>query len=108
VLTAVIALLMLIIGLLAGYYARTVRDKVHGLYEMFRDRMETPPGVVKPTVTRGQTRAQQVAEVNLGIEDDEGGGVLRPTPNQVELDRLAEQSMVANEKARRQNVRAIR
>jgi hypothetical protein len=49
-----------------------------------------------------------VAEVNLGIEDDEGGGVLRPTPNQVELDRLAEQSMVANEKARRQNVRAIR
>jgi hypothetical protein len=78
-----IALLSLIIGLLAGYWARAVYDKVRALYELWREQLDTPPGVVKIQKTP-LTRNQPVDT------SSESGGVMRPTPTAVFIDNQKE------------------
>lgn len=79
-----IALLTLIIGLLVGYYARTVRDYVKQTRDMLLEKFDKhQAGVVAPTVSRA-TRQQPI---NL---ESETGGVMRPSPNQVALNAMIE------------------
>lgn len=85
----IVGLLAYLIGTAQGFYARTLYDKIIRVYALFRDRMETPAGVVKPIVTRGQTRGQLSDPINLEASD-EGGGVLRPSPNQIALQNMKE------------------
>lgn len=79
-----IELLTLIIGLLLGFYGRSVYDYVQRTYEMLQEKFDKhQAGVVTPSVSR-VTRNQTI---NL---ESETGGVVRPSPNQVALDRMVE------------------
>lgn len=71
--TAAIALLTAVLAVQAGWWARDIRDKVLAMYEQYRDRVETPPGVVK-LQKRRITRGQKIES------DGESGGVMRPRP----------------------------
>ena len=76
-------LLSLLIGLVAGYWARAVYDKVAALYELWREKLETPPGVVKiqkTPVTRNQP---------IDLSSDTGP-VMRPNPNQIIIENMKE------------------
>lgn len=105
-----LAVLTLILGIAIGWYARDVRDRIHALYGLWRERLETPAGVVKPIVTRGRNRTQQESAINLGTdeEDDASGPVLRPTPTQARaMDELGEESILAATRIRRERVRRL-
>jgi hypothetical protein len=105
---ASLAVLTLILGLILGFYARDLYDKITGMYELYKDRLETPPGVVKPVVTRGQARAQLAEPIDLGIgEDDSPGGVMRPSPTQATLQQLADESIAHKVMERRQRVKRL-
>lgn len=69
----------LVVGLLAGYWANLMYAKVSKLLAYFKDRLDSPPGVVKP-------QAQLIGQVNTNAT----GGVLRPSPNQVALEAMIE------------------
>ena len=77
-------MLYLIVGLLAGYYARTVFDYIKKIYMMLKDRFdEHQAGVIRPQVSK-VTRSQPISL------ESETGGILRPSPNQVALDAMME------------------
>lgn len=77
-------LLAAIIGLLVGYYARTMYDRVSVLIAAWKEKFDAhEAGVVKPSVSR----VTRNAPINL---ESDAGGVMRPTPNQVALDAMAE------------------
>lgn len=42
-------MIYLFIGLIVGFYGRTVYDKLNLLLEALKDRLETPTGVSRPT-----------------------------------------------------------
>lgn len=101
---------LVILGIAIGWYARDMRDRLHALYDLWRDRLETPAGVVKPIVTRGQNRTQQAAAIDLGTdeEDDASGPVLRPTPTQAAaMQELGEESILAATRIRRKKVNRL-
>jgi hypothetical protein len=92
-----VATLWLAIGLAIGWYGRDMRDKVHAMYDLWKDRLDTPPGVVKLSkrrVTRGQ-------EANI-MSDSESGGVMRPRPQAVISDdpNIAANIMAQNKRLR--------
>lgn len=73
-----------LLGVQAGYWARDVQLRIRKLYAMFKDRLETPAGVVRPERVRGVTRGQQ-APIDLSTDDP--GLVMRPTPEQAAMQR---------------------
>lgn len=73
-----------ILGVLAGYWARDVQQRIHKLYAMFKDRLDAPAGVVRPERVRGVTRGQQEP---IDLSTDEPGLVMRPTPDQAAMQR---------------------
>lgn len=85
-----IQLLCLIVGLLLGFWAERIYTKVSQLTSYFKDRLEAPPGVVKPT---GRLIANQPSTGDTG-------GVLRPTPNDLALQSMVENERIKNEKLR--------
>lgn len=64
--------LLLVLAFALGYLLRDIRDKVTNLYEAFKDRIETPAGVVRPT-----TKVNQQQSLS---SEDEAGGVRPPNP----------------------------
>lgn len=83
--TAFVALVALLIGLVAGYWAKDVRDKIKYIYENYKhERFLNDAGVVKP-------QAQRVTK-NQPIDlSTESGPVLRASPDQARLAALKEQ-----------------
>lgn len=69
-----IPLLTLILGLIVGYYARSIHDMLTKLSSYFKDRLETPSGVVRPggTLLRNEPSA---------TGNTDSGGVIRPNPD---------------------------
>lgn len=79
-----LAALTCIIGLLLGFYGRSIHDYVRSTYDMLVERFDKhQAGVVTPNISR-VTRGQPI-----NLESDTGG-VVRPSPNQVALDRMRE------------------
>lgn len=81
----VIALQTFIVGLLLGFYGRSIYLRVRKTYELVRHNMESPPGVVVPErrrVTRGQP-------INM---ESETGGIMALTPDQLRAANLKEQN----------------
>lgn len=77
-----IELLTLLIGLVGGFYARSLFDYVKRIYELLADKFDShKAGVVTPQVSR-VTRGQPISL------ESETGGVTRPSPNQVALDAM--------------------
>jgi hypothetical protein len=74
-------------GFFVGWHARTVYDKVHALYLFFKDRMDTPAGVVKPIVTRGQVPRND--PIDLTATHDPGV-VMRPSPDEIIMQNMKE------------------
>lgn len=74
----------LLIGLLMGFYARDIRDRLIGIYNLWKDRIETPPGVVKPTVRVNEQPPPDTSET---------GAVTPPNPSFV-----AAQNVIENER----------
>lgn len=75
--TALIALVSLLIGMLLGFYGRQLLDKVVYLYSYWeekRDRHEA--GVVKPSVSRNTRTLPQIVDLT-----SESGGVMKPKPD---------------------------
>lgn len=63
-------ILGIILGLLVGFYARDIWDKVTKTYEYWKDRIETPAGITRPEpyiahkeTEAGATRPLTPAEV---------------------------------------------
>lgn len=82
-------MIYLILGLLLGFYGRSIYNYVRGTYDMLRERFDAhQAGVVKPDVTRGRTR-QPIQEIDL---TSESGGIMRPTPDQVLTERMKERN----------------
>jgi hypothetical protein len=71
-----------ILGLLVGFYARTLHNMLSDIYKDFYERREaSKAGVVKPIVSRGNAR-------NIPIDLSKPTGVIhRITPEQVEVRR---------------------
>lgn len=81
-------MIYLILGLLLGFYGRSIYDYVRGTYDMLREKFDThQAGVVKPEVSRVTRRPVQ--EIDL---TSESGGILRPSPDQVIVNRLKERN----------------
>lgn len=82
--------LYLIVGLLAGYWARQTYDKLSALYtERMEAREAKQAGVVRPT---------HRPVTNLPFTDNsETGGVKRPSPDQI---------FMANQKARDERLKS--
>lgn len=80
----------LILGLLAGFWAKDIYVTLHSIYANQKDQKEyNKAGVVRPGVTRGVTPQP----INL---ESRTGGVRRPTP---------EQAKIANMEAREERLR---
>ena len=74
----------LILGVLAGYYARTIYNMLKTFYDDYTERkMVKETGVIRP-VGRQVTKNQPI---NL---ESETGGVIRLSPNQVAIQNLRE------------------
>lgn len=73
---AALVILSFMVGLLIGWKARDIYEKLSGLYGLWEDRIETPAGVVK-LERRKVTRYQDTNP------DSEAGGVMRPRPSRV-------------------------
>lgn len=81
-----IPLLTLVIGLLVGFYGRTVYNYVYETYQMLRERFDVHQGgVVRPERTK-VTRNQPV---NL---ESESGPIMKMTPDQITLERMKERN----------------
>lgn len=77
-LAVVIGLFCLILGLLIGFYARDMRDKLKDIYTNYKEeRFLRDAGPVKPERTRGPTRSQPI-----DLSSDTGP-VMRPTPDEI-------------------------
>lgn len=88
-------MIYLILGLLLGFYGRSVYDYVHGTYDMLREKFDAhQAGVVKPEVSRVTKKAVQ--EIDLTSDT---GGIMRPSPDQV---------LTARMKERNQNIKDAR
>jgi len=75
-------LLILIIGLLIGYYARSIYNYVRNTYEILADKYaKSQAGVVTPHVSK----VTKNSPIDL---QSTTGGVMRPSPNQVALDAM--------------------
>jgi hypothetical protein len=70
------ALIGLLIGHIEGYRAHRVTETLSKLYAYWKDRIETPAGVVRPE----RTLATRNQPIDLSSE---AGGVRRPTPDEV-------------------------
>lgn len=80
-----IGLLCLILGLLIGFYARDMRDKLKDIYTNYKEeRFLRDAGPVRPEVTKGPTRREPI---DLSSET---GGVRRPTPDQILVENMKE------------------
>jgi hypothetical protein len=82
--TALIALVALLIGLLLGFYGRDLMHRVefmYGLWQEKHDRHEA--GVVKPSVARATRTQPQI--INL---ESETGGVMRPKPDSAAIENV--------------------
>lgn len=78
----VVALLMLIIGLLLGFYGRAMYDRLNQLYAEFQDRREARQvGVVRPVGVPANTKNQPIDMTS------ETGAVRRPSPAELEEER---------------------
>jgi hypothetical protein len=87
----VITVLAIILGLLAGFYARQVRDKLDVLIEDHKDRsFAKQVGVVRPEVSRA-TRQQPI-----DLSSDTGV-VRRPRPGEIEDARQDNRAKVLRE-----------
>jgi hypothetical protein len=85
-------LLTLIVGLLLGYYGRTVLDYVKTIAERLKDKREYErAGVVRPGVTKVQSGTNEPIDLS-----SDTGGIRRPSP---------EQAMIANMKEREKRLR---
>ena len=74
----------LILGLLIGFFARDVRDKVVSIYELLKDKFDAhQAGVVKPQVSR----VTKGRVVNL---ESKSGIIPRLTPQEAALKRARE------------------
>jgi hypothetical protein len=80
-LAAISTLLGVVIGLLVGWKARDIHAKLDSVYGLWRDRIETPAGVVQPP-RRRVTRGQQPPS----LPGSNSGVVMRPRPNEVKSD----------------------
>ena len=90
-----IAVLTLILGLLIGYYCRSVYEYVKNSYDMLRERFDAhQAGVVKPEVSR--VTRKPIQEIDLTSDT---GGIMRPTPDQILTERMKER----NEKIKARN-----
>ena len=69
-----IATLTALIGLLVGFYARSMYDMLRKLTNYFKDRLETPAGVVRPT--------GQMLPPPQQAPRSETGGIRAPNPEQ--------------------------
>lgn len=85
------ALLSLILGLLSGFYGRTVHDRLNSIYAELRERKEAKNvGVVRP-IGIPATRNQPI---DLSTET---GGIRKPTPMELEELRQVERARVLRE-----------
>lgn len=80
-------LLVLLIGLILGWYGRTVKDYVHQTFLILKESRDMKQaGVVKPEVRRGSTR---VPETDL---TSASGPIMRMSPNEVLAERMKERN----------------
>lgn len=86
---AVLAVQTLIIGVALGWYARTIHNKLLAMYAAYKDRIETPSGVVRPIVTRGQTRGMHQEPIDLTAKN-EPGITMRPSPSEITAQNMRE------------------
>jgi hypothetical protein len=73
----VIELLVLILGLLGGFYARTLLNYTRGVYNLLKDKIDSHNSGVVRTHAVKATRSQPI---NL---QSDTGGVRRMTPDEV-------------------------
>ena len=87
-------LLCLILGLLIGYYGRSIYDRLNLIYEQKKDQIEARNvGVVRP-VGIAATRNQPIDM------SSDTGPVMRPRPSAVEDDRQNERARILRENHR--------
>lgn len=79
-----IALAAYIIGVAHGAFAHLLLRKVNSIYAAYRDRIETPAGVVKLS-RRRVTRNQEPIDLTA---NDQSGAVMRPSPEKAALQNL--------------------
>lgn len=87
-------LLCLILGLMIGYYANALYRKVSQLYEYWQDKMESPPGVVRPMGTK---ITKGIPTIDLSSDT---GPVMRPRPAAIEEERQAERAKILQDNHR--------
>jgi len=81
-------MIYLVLGLLLGFYGRSIYDYVRGTYDMLREKFDAhQAGVVKPEVSR--VTRKPIKEIDL---TSDSGGIMRPTPDQVLTDRMKERN----------------
>lgn len=87
-------LLALILGLLLGFYGRTMYDRLNQIYEEFRERQEARQvGVVRP---RG-IPATKNQPIDLSSDT---GGVRKPSPAEIENQRQEDRARILRENHR--------
>lgn len=89
--TALLSLLSLILGLLLGFYGRAMYDRLNQLYAEFQDRREARQvGVVRPVGIP--------ATKNVPIDmSSDTGGVRKPTPAEIENQRVEDRARILRE-----------
>lgn len=82
-----LAVAIYILGLMQGFWGWKIYDRIRRIYLLFKDRLETPSGVVKPIVTHGAAPTRH-EPIDLTAREDDPGIALRPTPDQVMLQNM--------------------
>lgn len=90
-----VAVAAYLIGLLQGFWGWKMYDHLRRIYLLFKDRLDTPSGVVRPIVTRGQAPSRS-EPIDLSADPEDSGIAMRPTPEQVMI-----QNMQAEKKRNR-------
>jgi len=81
-------MMYLVLGLLLGFYGRSVYDYTHSTYNMLREKFDAhQAGVVKPEVSR--VTRKPIQEIDLTSDT---GGIMRPSPDQVLTNRMKERN----------------
>jgi hypothetical protein len=89
-----IALLTLILGLLAGFWAKDVTTRLRDIYDTHKDAAEfRKAGVVRPQVSR-VTKGQPIDLTSST------GGIRKPTPAEVEERRQTERAQTLQDNHR--------
>lgn len=73
----------LVLGLIVGFYAWTIYWRIKRIYDLVKDGLDTPGGVVRPNVSR------VTKHTPIDLSGD-AGPIRRMTPDEIKLANLKE------------------